>query len=291
MGRLGDRMFEMESRIARDEVAPENLELLKIALKTAELAEENILKYYQNNVGVEWKADKTPVTIADKGTEELARKFWAKETPGFGVIGEEFGIESPDAEFQWVIDPIDGTKSFIHGVPLFGTLIALYHKNVPIASVIRLPAMKSAVWAVNGGGAFLDGREVHASKVSQLSEALVLSGTVNTMEDKGFGEGFTKLRRSARLHRGWGDCYGYYLVAAGRAEIMVDPVVSLWDIAPFPLLMKEAGGKFSTIDGKMELFDASGKPTAPIYEGFTSIASNGLLHAAAQECLTRRSEG
>jgi len=278
----------MENReIAKAGVSPENLELLKIALKTAELAEENILKFYQNDVGVEWKADKTPVTIADKGTEELARKFWAKETPGFGVIGEEFGIESPDAEYQWVIDPIDGTKSFIHGVPLFGTLIGLYHKNVPIASVIRLPAMKSAVWAVNGGGAFLDGREVRASKVSQLSDALVLSGTVNTMEDKGFGEGFTKLRRSARLHRGWGDCYGYYLVAAGRAEIMVDPVVSLWDIAPFPLLMKEAGGKFSTIDGKTELFDVNGKPTAPIYEGFTSIATNGLLHDVALDCLKK----
>ena len=279
----------MENReIAKAGVAPENLELLKIALKTAELAEENILKFYQNDVGVEWKADKTPVTIADKGTEELARKFWAKETPGFGVIGEEFGIESPDAEYQWVIDPIDGTKSFIHGVPLFGTLIGLYHKNVPIASVIRLPAMKSAVWAVNGGGAFLDGREVRASKVSQLSDALVLSGTVNTMEDKGFGEGFTKLRRSARLHRGWGDCYGYYLVAAGRAEIMVDPVVSLWDIAPFPLLMKEAGGKFSTIDGKTELFGADGKPTAPIYEGFTSVATNGALHDVALETLSEK---
>ena len=278
----------MENReIAKAGVSPENLELLKIALKTAELAEENILKFYQNDVGVEWKADKTPVTIADKGTEELARKFWAKETPGFGVIGEEFGIESPDAEYQWVIDPIDGTKSFIHGVPLFGTLIGLYRKNVPIASVIRLPAMKSAVWAVNGGGAFLDGREVRASKVSQLNDALVLSGTVNTMEDKGFGEGFTKLRRSARLHRGWGDCYGYYLVAAGRAEIMVDPVVSLWDIAPVPLLMKEAGGKFSTIDGKTELFDANGKPTAPIYEGFTSIATNGLLHNVALDCLKK----
>ncbi|WP_290765096.1 histidinol-phosphatase [Fibrobacter sp. UBA4297] len=273
--------------IAKAGVSPENLELLKIALKTAELAEENILKFYQNDVGVEWKADKTPVTIADKGTEELARKFWAKETPGFGVIGEEFGIESPDAEYQWVIDPIDGTKSFIHGVPLFGTLIGLWHKNVPIASVIRLPAMKSAVWAVNGGGAFLDGREVRVSKVSQLSDALVLSGTINTMEDKGFGEGFTKLRRSARLHRGWGDCYGYYLVAAGRAEIMVDPVVSLWDIAPFPLLMKEAGGKFSTIDGKTELFDANGKPTAPIYERFTSVATNGLLHDTALECLKK----
>ena len=276
------------SEIAKAGVAPEYLELLKIALRTAELAEENILKFYQNDVGVEWKADKTPVTIADKGTEEIARKFWAKETPGFGVIGEEFGIESPDAEYQWVIDPIDGTKSFIHGVPLFGTLIGLWHKNVPIASVIRLPAMKSAVWAVNGGGAFLDGREVRASKVSQLSDALVLSGTVNTMEDKGFGEGFTKLRRSARLHRGWGDCYGYYLVAAGRAEIMVDPVVSMWDIAPFPLLMKEAGGKFSTIDGKTELFDANGKPTAPIYEGFTSIATNGLLHDVALETLNAK---
>ena len=264
----------------------DNTELLQIALKTAELAQANILKYFQNDVGVEWKADNTPVTIADKGTEEIARNFWAKETPGFGVIGEEFGIESPDAEYQWVIDPIDGTKSFIHGVPLFGTLIALYRKNVPVCSVIRIPAMNTAVWAVNGGGAFLDGRPVRCSKIENIKDALVLSGTVNTMEDKGFGEGFTKLRRSARLHRGWGDCYGYYLVAAGRAEVMVDPVVSLWDIAPFPLLFAEAGGKFSTIDGKPDLFDADGKPTAPIYEGFTAVATNGLLHDAALKTLS-----
>ena len=271
----------------------ENLEFLKIALKTAEMAQGNILKFFQTGVGVEWKKDNTPVTIADKSTEELAREFWAKETPGFGVIGEELGIESPDAEYQWVIDPIDGTKAFVHGVPLFGTLIALYKKNVPVCSLIRIPAMNTAVWAVmntavwavNGGGAFLDGRAVRVSGVSQLNEALVLSGTVNTMEDKGFGEGFAKLRRGARLHRGWGDCYGYYLVAAGRAEIMVDPIVSLWDIAPYPLLFKEAGGKFSTIAGKTELFDANGKPTAPIYEGFTSVATNGALHDVALDCL------
>jgi myo-inositol-1(or 4)-monophosphatase len=175
----------------------------------------------------------------------------------------------------------------VHGVPLFGTLVALYKKNVPVCSLIRIPAMNTAVWAVNGGGAFLDGREVRTSKVSQLNEALVLSGTVNTMEDKGFGEGFAKLRRGARLHRGWGDCYGYYLVAAGRAEIMVDPIVSLWDIAPYPLLFKEAGGKFSTIAGKTELFDANGKPTAPIYEGFTSVATNGALHDVALDCLKK----
>ncbi|MBR2057380.1 histidinol-phosphatase [Fibrobacter sp.] len=268
-------------------MAQEFNDLLQVALKAAEMAQENILKYFQSGIGVEWKKDNTPVTVADKSTEELCRKFWAKETPGFGVIGEEFGIESPDAEYQWVIDPIDGTKAFIHGVPLFGTLIALYKKNVPVCSLIRIPAMNTAVWAVNGGGAFLDGRAVRVSGVSQLNEALVLSGTVNTMETSGYGEGFAKLRRGARLHRGWGDCYGYYLVAAGRAEVMVDPVVSLWDIAPYPLLFKEAGGKFSTIDGKTELFDADGKPVAPIYEGFSSVATNGQLHDIALDCLKR----
>lgn len=263
-------------------------ELLKIALTTAEIAEKNILKYFQTDVGVEWKADLTPVTIADKGTEELARNFWAKETPGFGVIGEEFGIENPSAEYQWVIDPIDGTKAFVHGVPLFGTLIALYKRNIPICSLIRLPAMKTAVWAVNGGGAFLDGRKIHCSKVSSLSESLVLSGTVNTMELLGYGEQFAQLRRSAKLHRGWGDCYGYYLVATGRAEMMIDPVVSLWDIAPYPLLMKEAFGKFSTIDGVTELFDVNGKPISPIYEGFTSVATNGILHDTALEYMNKK---
>lgn len=268
----------------------ENLNLLKIAMKTAELAQENILKFFQNDVGVEWKADKTPVTIADKGTEELARKFWAKETPGFGVIGEEFGIESPDAEYQWVIDPIDGTKAFIHGVPLFGTLIALYRRNNPICSLIRIPALNTCVWAVKDGGAFIgsslqDGRPVRCSSVPQLSEALVLSGTVNTMETEGYGEAYARVRRAARLHRGWGDCYGYYLVAAGRAEVMVDPVVSLWDIAPYPLLFSEAGGKFSTIKGVSELFDENGKPTSSIYEGYSSVATNGLLHGTVLDLM------
>ncbi|MCQ2098669.1 MAG: histidinol-phosphatase [Fibrobacter sp.] len=261
----------------------ENIDLLNIALKAAELAQGNILKYFQNDVGVEWKADKTPVTIADKSTEELCREFWAKETPGFGVIGEEFGIESPDAEYQWVIDPIDGTKAFIHGVPLFGTLIALYRHGEAIASLIRIPAMNTAVWAVKDGGAFLgssaqDCRVSKCSPVDKLSDALVLSGTVNTMETAGYGEQYAAVRRAARLHRGWGDCYGYYLVATGRAELMIDPVVSLWDIAPYPLLFSEAGGKFSLLNGETKLFDANGKPTAPIYEGYTSFASNGLIH-------------
>lgn len=255
----------------------ENKNFLEIALKASELAEKEILSVYSSGFSVEWKPDSTPVTIADKKAEEVMREFFQKETPGFGIIGEEFGIESKDAKYQWILDPIDGTKSFIHGVPLFGTLIALYHKGNPLVSIIRLPALHSVLYASEGNGAFLDGTRVFTSNEKDLSKALVLSGTLNTMEDKGYGKPFENLRRSARLYRGWGDCYGYYLVAIGRADIMVDPVVSLWDIAPFPLLFKESGGFFGTLSGKTEILDASGVPTAPIYEGFTGFASTKAL--------------
>lgn len=251
--------------------------LLEIALRAADVAEEVILRHYQTGVSVDWKADNTPVTIADQGAEEAVRKFVAQATPGFGFIGEEFGVESPDAEYQWVLDPIDGTKSFIHGVPLFGTLLALVRRGEPVVGLIRLPALRSTLWASKGGGAWLDGKPARCSAVSELSQALVLSGTLNTMEDKGYGEWFRSLRRNARLYRGWGDCYGYYLVASGRAEAMVDPVVSLWDVAPMPVIFSEAGGSFTTLSGETRLWGPQGAPLASIHEGFTGIATNGKL--------------
>lgn len=259
---------------------PEMSELLKLALVAAKLAQTEILKHYQRDFTVEWKPDATPVTIADKNAETAMRRFFERELPEAGFIGEEFGIENPSAEFQWILDPIDGTKAFVHGVPLFGTLIALYQRNVPLVSVVNLPALGSVLYAVNGGGAFIDGCKVHVSSVGKLSEALVLSGTLNTVEDKGLGEEFKKLRRSARLYRNWGDCYGYYLVAAGRAEVMLDPVVSLWDIAPFPLIFAECGGHFSTLSGERELFTQGGSPSKPVYEGFNSFASTAALAPA-----------
>ena len=265
----------------------DNQELLKIALEASALAESEILKIYTSDYSVEWKPDSTPVTIADKKAEEVMREFFQKETPGFGIIGEEFGIESQEAEYQWILDPIDGTKSFIHGVPLFGTLIALYKKGKPLVSIIRLPALHSTLYASEGAGAFLDGNQIFAYKETELSKALVLSGTLNTMEDKGYGKPFESLRRSARLYRGWGDCYGYYLVAAGRADIMIDPVVSLWDIAPFPLIFKETGGFFGTFSGETKLFDEFGKPLASIYEGYTGFASSKFL---ADEVISRFSK-
>ncbi|MDR2732717.1 MAG: hypothetical protein LBB36_05810, partial [Fibromonadaceae bacterium] len=244
--------------------------------RAGDIAQGEILKHWQTSLNVEWKADATPVTIADKKAEELVRNFAQKETPEFGFIGEEFGQENPSAEYQWVLDPIDGTKSFIYGVPLFGTIIAILKKGVPVAGLIQLPALNSKIWATAGGGAFSgDGVPVKASNVCELKDSLVLSGTINTMESKGYGEWFANIRKNAKLYRGWGDCYGYYLVACGRAEIMADPMVSLWDIAPYPLIFAEAGGTFSTLKGEKSLFSPDGTPLHSIYEGYTALASNG----------------
>jgi len=254
-------------------------DLLSLILQAGSIAQNEILGHWKTALSVEWKADATPVTIADKKAEELVRNFAQKETPEFGFIGEEFGGEKPEAEYQWVLDPIDGTKSFIYGVPLFGTLIAILRKGTPIAGLIQLPALNSKVWAAEGGGAFADdGRAVRVSDTPQLKNSLVLSGTINTIESKGYGEWFAGLRKNAKLYRGWGDCFGYYQVACGKAEIMMDPVVSLWDIAPYPLIFAEAGGAFSTLKGEKSLFSAKGEPLHPIYEGYTAIASNGRFN-------------
>jgi len=254
-------------------------DLLSLVLQAGNIAQNEILKHWKTTFNIEWKADATPVTIADKKAEELVRNFAQKETSTFGFIGEEFGWEKPEAEYQWVLDPIDGTKSFIYGVPLFGTLIAILRKGSPIAGLIQLPALNSKVWATEGGGAFADeGRAARVSDTLELKNSLVLSGTINTIESKGYGEWFAGIRKNAKLYRGWGDCYGYYQVACGKAEIMMDPVVSLWDIAPYPLIFAESGGAFSTLKGEKSLFSTKGEPLHPIHEGYTAIASNGRFN-------------
>lgn len=250
-------------------------ELLKIAERAAKNAERVILSHFESDLSVEWKPDNTPVTIADRGAEEELRKVFLAETPEFGLVGEEFGIERPDAEYKWIFDPIDGTKSFIRGVPLFGTLVGLYRKDEPLVGVINLPALRHTLVAGKGFGAFVDGKGAHVS-ATKISDGLALSGTVNTFESEGRAEFFDRYRKSAALYRGWGDCYGYFLVATGRAEAMADPVVSLWDIAAFPAIFAEAGGRFSTLDGETRLFDADGKPLRKIHEGYSALATNGF---------------
>ncbi len=231
---------------------------LKLAVYMADRAKKLILKHFQGNFKVEWKRDNTPVTIADKTAEEFMRTCMLKETPDYGIIGEEFGKQSGKSGRQWVIDPIDGTKAFIHGVPLFGTLLALLEDGEPVLGLVDLPALGHRVLASKGGGAKVDGKKCMVSRVTNLSEALVLCGSENTMETQGYGKPWATIRQKAGLARGWGDCYGHFLVATGKAELMVDPVVEIWDIAPFGIIIPEAGGVFSSIQGKPGIHERSG---------------------------------
>lgn len=260
-------------------------DLVKMAYAATDLARKVILDYYNTSVEVEYKGDKSPVTIADKKAEEVMREFFSREMPGCGLIGEEHGIANMDSDYVWIMDPIDGTKSFIHKVPLFGTLLALYHKGEPLLGLIDMSALGpqgSRLHAFKDEGCYLDGQRCFVSKVEQMSEACVLSGTVNSFESLGRAEQFYDLRHQSRLYRGWGDAFGYYQVACGRAEIMVDPVVSLWDVAPMPVIFKEAGGQFTDICGGLSLVESLKKGILS-YEtdDRTGLASNGLLHSTA----------
>jgi histidinol-phosphatase len=209
----------------------------------------------------------SPVTIADRKSEEALRALMEKHTPGYGIIGEEFGTQAGKADREWVIDPIDGTKSFIHGVPLFGTLLALLEKGRPVVGVISLPALGHVLHASLGGGSFLDGKPCGVSEVGRIEDSLLLDGSTGTMERLGHGPAWAALRTRAKLHRGWGDCYGHFLVATGRAEAMVDPIVSIWDVAPMAVILPEAGGKFSAFSGNASITEKSG------------ISTNGRIHA------------
>ncbi len=239
---------------------------LEFALYMASQAGKVILSYFQKPIQVESKSDNTPVTLADRQAEELIRTLIAQHTPSYGIIGEEFGQQVGNENRQWVIDPIDGTKAFIHGVPLFGTLIALLENGKPVVGVIALPALGHQLSASLGGGAKIDGVACKVSSCAQVDKALLLDGSISTMERLGYAEPWSQLRHKAGLHRGWGDCYGHFLVATGQAEAMVDPVVEIWDVAPMAIILPEAGGRFTSLQGNDSVTERTG------------ISSNGLIH-------------
>jgi myo-inositol-1(or 4)-monophosphatase len=247
----------------------------ELALRMAQEAGKIILAYFQTAVQVETKSDNSPVTIADRKSEEALRALMEKHTPGYGIIGEEFGAQAGSADREWVIDPIDGTKAFIHGVPLFGTLLALLEKGKPVVGVISLPALGHVMHASLGGGCLLDGKPCSVSAVDRIEDSLLLDGSISTMERLGHGPAWEALRARAKLHRGWGDCYGHYLVACGRAEAMVDPIVSIWDVAPMAIILPEAGGRFTSITGQDSITEASG------------ISSNGRVHGEILRGMSR----
>ncbi len=237
---------------------------LEFALESARRASELILGYYQSeSLAVESKRDTSPVTAADRGAEELIRKDITREFPRDGVLGEEFGETSGTNGFRWILDPVDGTKSFIHGVPLFGTLIGLEYKDRVVLGVCRFPALDEVVYATTGQGAWWQigkatARRASVSKVDQLSEALFCVTTISGWERIGRYEAFEKIRSQAKLTRGWGDCYGHALVATGRAEVMVDPLMNPWDAAALVPIVQEAGGHFCDWSGGTSIYAGDG---------------------------------
>ena len=240
---------------------------LNFALDAAWQAGRVTLGHFQTGVAVQRKADNTPLTIADQQAEQKLRQLIEQYWPAHNIIGEEYGRTQHNSSYTWVCDPIDGTKSFMCGVPLYANLIALLKDNEPILGVINFPALNEMVYAVQGGGCFWNGRPAHVSETPKLEDAVVLCSDLDTFGQYGRAAKWQKLIEASYVQRTWGDAYGYALVATGRADVMVDPIMALWDIAPLQVILEEAGGT---------LTDWQGKPTIHNEE---SIATNKHLLA------------
>jgi histidinol-phosphatase len=244
---------------------------LKLAASAGQEAGRLTLRYFQqDNYEVERKGDASPVTIADRSAEQLLRERIAAAFPQDGIIGEEFGTTTGTSGFNWILDPIDGTKSFIHGVPLYGVLIGVEHEGRCHAGLIYMPALSEGVYASAGQGAWYFRGDApptpaRVSRKAQLADGLFLTSAVDTYLQRDAFAAFAALQKAAYVTRTWGDCYGYLLVATGRAEVMIDPIMNLWDAAALQPILEEAGGTFT---------DWQGNPT--IHAG-ESIGTNGLV--------------
>lgn len=231
-------------------------DLAAVAVEAAYLAGRRTLAYFNAGVAVEIKPDQTPVTCADREAEEVIRRRIARTYPNHSILGEEQGSSGAGGDCRWIIDPIDGTKSFIHGVPLYGVLIGVEVRGKASVGVIYMPALDEMVWAADGLGCWWNGRRARVSRVSKLNEATLLSSSVVTCQAR--SDAFDQLAGQVKLTRTWGDCYGYLLVATGRAEIMIDPKLNPWDVAPMPPILREAGGGFMDWSGSDSIHAGDG---------------------------------
>ncbi len=261
---------------------------LELARAIAIEAGELILSYYRTDrLETETKSDQSPVTTADRGAERLLRERIAAVFPQDAILGEEYGETAGTSGYRWILDPIDGTKSFVHGVPLFGTLIGVEREGAAgpaqavqtVIGVTHFPALGETLWAERGSGAWWierPGAVVRAARVSnvaRLSGGLFSTTSVDAFADAGQLDLYERIRSACAHSRGWSDCYAYALVATGRAEIAVDPVMKPWDSAGLQPIVEEAGGRFT---------DWAGTPS--IYTG-NAVASNGLVHPEALRLL------
>jgi histidinol phosphatase-like enzyme (inositol monophosphatase family) len=228
--------------------------LLQAAAEVAQIAARTAMQWYGKRIEVETKGDGSPVTIADREAERVAREWIAARFPEDGVHGEEFGISRPDARRRWILDPIDGTKAFVRGVPLWGTLVACCEGDTVLAGAACYPVVDELIAAAPGEGCWWNGTRARVSSVDSLARSTALITDDVFLERPHRGEQWRSLASQAGVVRTWGDCYGYLLVATGRAEIMVDDLVNVWDAAAMYPLIVEAGGQFTSWDGRATVF-------------------------------------
>jgi histidinol phosphatase-like enzyme (inositol monophosphatase family) len=248
-------------------------ELLSLAQELAQAAGDITLRHFGHILASDTKSDGTPVTVADRAAETLLRERILSRYPHHGILGEEFGETNPDAPIKWILDPIDGTRSFVRGVPLYGVLIGIENQGEPLVGVAHFPGLGETVAAALGEGCFWNGSPSRVSTVAEFSQAAALTTDPAELLEGPMAPGWRELVRTTSLARSWGDCYGHILVATGRAEIMVDPILAPWDAAPFVPILSEAGGRFTDKDG------------APGAHGGSGVSTNGILHDQVLELL------
>lgn len=241
----------------------------------ADASGDIIRQYFRSGIGVDDKADGSPVTIADRKAEETMRELIMREFPEHGIQGEEFGLHQPDAEYKWVLDPIDGTKNFITGSFLFGTLIALLHKGKPILGVINHPITHQFLLGAEGVTS-LNGRLVKVRGCNRVEDATILSSGHYYVEQYADMRAYEAFTRRAKLYYTWGDCHGYYLLATGYADVMLDPIMSPWDLLALIPIIEGAGGKITDWHGG----DAA--------IGTSIIATSGTIHSEVVRALNPR---
>ncbi len=248
-------------------------ELHDFAVELAWRAGRVTLAHFQTGVAAEAKADDSPVTVADRDAERLCREWIQRRCPDDGILGEEFGETRPDAPRRWILDPIDGTRSFVRGVPLYGVMIALEEAGEVVLGVLHFPPLQETVSAARGLGCLWNGRRAEVSAVGRLEDALVLTTDAERLPRQQKGAAWDRLRFSGVLVRTWGDCYGHALVATGRAEAMIDPVMKPWDAAALKPIVEEAGGVYT---------DWVGQPT---HLGGSVVSTNAALAAEVRRLL------
>ncbi len=250
-------------------------QLREFAVEIARGAGDITLKYFRRTPETTTKTDGSYVTIADREAEAYLRRQIAERFPDDGVLGEEEGESHGRSGRRWIIDPIDGTFAFVHGVPFYGVMIGLEIDGEMSVGVVNIPALGEIVSAAHGVGCYLNEEPARVSQTERLEDALLLSTDFFACARYGFGKAAELLQSRTRTSRTWGDCYGYVLVATGRADIMLDPVMNLWDCAALLPIMEEAGGTFT---------DWRGVRTAA---GGNSIATNGLLFDEVMDLVSR----